>query len=133
MGLAKEHIVLVVDDETEIRRVVTKVFKRNFPEARLHEAQDGLEAGQLILDTLPDLVILDLKIPGADGFKICGNIRSDRRFRNTKILAITGQDTQEYKNRVLGAGADDYLPKPFEVKVLLEKSSRLLDFPESIQ
>ena len=119
--------VLVVDDEAEIRKMVAKAFKRNFTGIRLFEAEDGFEAGKLVLDTLPGLVILDLKLPGVDGFKVCASIRADERFKHTKILAITGQDTAENKIKILRAGADDYLPKPFEVKDLIAKASRLLE------
>ena len=119
--------VLIVDDEIHVRRVVMKSFAKNIPEAKLYEAGDGFEAGKLVLDALPDLVILDLKLPGVDGFRVCANIREDDRFKHTKILAITGQDTAENKNKILRAGADDYLPKPFEVKDLLEKAKRLLE------
>lgn len=122
--------ILVVDDEAGVRSMVVKAFKKNFPGALLSEAEDGFEAGKLTLDMLPDLVILDLNLPGVDGFKVCASIRQDGRFKGTRILAITGQDTPEYKAAILRAGADDYLPKPFETKDLLDKSSRLLDLAE---
>ena len=124
--------VLVVDDEEQIRRMVSKAFKRHVPEAKIVEAADGFEAGKLIADTLPHLVVLDLMLPGVDGFRVCSSIRQDPRFRDTKVLAITGQSTVENQERIFKAGADDFLPKPFEVGVLMEKSAKLLHLEEAV-
>ena len=118
--------VLIVDDEENIRKVVRRALTRNIPRVDIYEAQDGFEAGKFALDILPSLVILDLNLPGVDGFKICRNIRKDPRFKETRILAITGQDTEEYKQRIIKEGADDYLAKPFDVKMLMEKIFRLI-------
>ena len=124
--------VLVVDDENELRRVMVRALKKNLPEAQTYEARDGFEAGKLVLDTLPDLVILDLNLPGIDGFRVCANIREDDRLKETRILAITGQNTGEVRQRILRAGADDFLGKPFEVKDLVEKVFRLLGVTRSL-
>lgn len=119
--------ILIVDDEETIRRVVRRAITRKFPKVELYEAQDGFEAGKLVSDALPHLVILDLMLPGLDGFRVCANIKEDERFKETKILAITGQDTEENKKRIIKEGADDYLPKPFDVKALIEKVLNLLN------
>ena len=124
--------ILIVDDETYVRRVLSKAFAKSLPEAKVYEAADGFEAGKMTLDILPDLVVLDLKLPGIDGFKVCASIRADDRFKHTRILAVTGQDTQENKSKILHAGADDYLPKPFEVKILNEKVFRLLEISREV-
>lgn len=125
--------VLVVDDEDQIRRLISKAFKRCLPEARIFEARDGFEAGKLLLDSLPQLVVLDLMLPGVDGFRVCANIRADERFKDTKVLAITGQSTFENKERILKAGADDFLPKPFGVNIFMEKVAKLLNLEEAVQ
>ncbi len=118
--------VLIVDDEPAIRRVVRRTLTRILPGAELYEAQDGFEAGKLALDTLPHLVVLDLMLPGVDGFRICANLRNDERFKDTRILAITGQNTEENRRRIIKEGADDYLAKPFDIKELTEKVQHLL-------
>lgn len=119
--------ILVVDDEEKVRLVILRMLKRIIPQAQLYEAQDGFEAGRLVSDTLPYLVILDLNLPGIDGFRVCANIRKDERLNETRILAITGQDTEENKKRILEAGASDFLAKPFDGKQLTEKVSCLLE------
>ena len=119
--------ILIVDDEEPLRRFLRRTLTRHIPQAELFEAQDGFEAGKFITDKLPHLVILDLRIPGVDGFRVCANIREDSRFKNTKILAITGYGTNENRERILKAGADDYLPKPFEAKSFIAKVFKLLN------
>jgi excisionase family DNA binding protein len=118
--------VLIVDDEEDVRNVVSRALRKSLPNAQLIEARDGFEAGKLLSDSLPDLVILDLKLPGVDGFRVCANIREDKRFEETKILAVTGQNTPENRKRILDSGADDYLPKPFEVVDLIDRVFDLL-------
>ena len=122
--------VLIVDDEENIRKVVRRSLLKALPGAQIHQTQDGFEAGKLAMDVLPDLIILDLMIPHVDGFKVCASIKNDPRLKDIRVLAITGQDTQENRQRILKEGADDYLPKPFGGKELMEKVGRLLDLPK---
>lgn len=117
---------LVVDDEPEIRRLVSRVIRNLDSTANVDTAEDGFEAGKKIVDMLPHLVVLDLMLPGINGFKVCENIRNDPRLKDTKILAITGLDTAENKKRIMGAGANDYLPKPFEADDLKKRLQALL-------
>ncbi|MCB4756621.1 MAG: response regulator [Elusimicrobia bacterium] len=117
---------LVVDDESDVRRVVTHVIKSIDPSAEVHQAIDGFEAGAKALEILPRLMVLDLGLPGVDGFNVCKHLRKDARFKQTKIIAITGHDSPEARKRVLEAGADDYLPKPFDSKELRERLLKLL-------
>lgn len=128
-----ERRVLIVDDESEIRRVVAKAFQKHFPDIQLFEARDGFEAGKMVLDSLPSLIILDLMLPGVNGFAVCENIRADERFKDAKILAITGQSTNENRDKILAAGADDFLAKPFELHDLISKVSALLELQEAVR
>src|SRR5262245_52489393 len=82
--------ILIVDDESEMRRFIVRVIKKNYPQAEIHEAADGFEAGHKIASALPALIILDLRLPGVDGFKVCQTVRADERLKEIKVLAITG-------------------------------------------
>lgn len=90
---------------------------------QVSEAQDGRAALSAALDQLPDLVILDLMLPGIDGYEVC---RRMREVDDTPILMLTARDGT--KNEVMGldAGADDYLPKPFVKEQLLARIRALL-------
>jgi len=123
--------ILVVDDESEVRAVIRKTLKKRLVGSEIFEAVDGFEAGKMVLDKMPNLVVLDLMLPGMDGFKVCADIRGDERFKETKILAITAQETADNKRKIMQAGADDFLGKPFEINVFMDRVYKLLDISPS--
>lgn len=125
---SKEKVkkILIVDDEVEVVEVITELFKLKNPEWQLKVATDGFMAGRMLSEFYPDLVILDLMLPGVDGFDICRHIRQDSELKGVIILAITGYDSPEMKKKIMDSGADDYLAKPMDNKVLVEKVQKLL-------
>lgn len=118
--------ILIVDDEESIRSIVRRSLLKLDPTAEVLEAEDGFEAGQKISSSVPALVILDLKLPGIDGLKVCKMIRSDERLKNTKILAISGHNPAESEKQSIQAGANAFLAKPFDAEQLKEKAGQLL-------
>lgn len=104
--------VLVVDDAPDVRHVMMRLVQRRFPQAVVYEAADGFEAGQKVMSLHPDLVILDIHLPGLDGLKVCRSLRSYSMLKNTVVLAITGDKAPQMKEEILAAGADDVLLKP---------------------
>jgi two-component system, OmpR family, response regulator len=117
--------VLVVDDELEVCELVSDALKDRFP-CEVRVARDGFSAGRVLSDFVPDLVVLDLMLPGVDGFEVCRQIRADETFLGAKILAVTGYDTPENARRILDAGADMYLTKPIDTRELLKTVAGLL-------
>jgi CheY-like chemotaxis protein len=117
--------ILVVDDEPEIVDFIKELLVDNVPN-QFESASDGFSAGHLVHTFAPDLVILDLLLPGVDGFHVCKMIRQDTETKSTKILAVTGYDSNEIKSKIIESGADDYLGKPLDYKQTLEKICRLL-------
>ena len=77
-------------------------------------AKDGFTAGRMLAEYVPDMVILDLMLPGIDGFQVCRQIRQDQDLAGTKILAVTGYDTPENLRRIMDAGADNVSRCPLE-------------------
>ena len=109
-----ERVILIVEDDADFRRVVKDLVKIRYGEGlSVFEADDGFMAGKMTEELGPDVVILDLYLPGINGFKVCEDIRRDPDLRGTRILAISGHNTEEIRARILKAGADDFLPKPF--------------------
>jgi len=123
---------LVVDDDAPTRDIVTRLIKEIDREIQVEEAADGFEAGKKVMEFLPQLVVLDLNLPGIDGFKVCESIRKDERFKQTKILAITGLSPSDSEKRILAAGANEFLSKPFKNPDLKEKLSRLIGAADTI-
>lgn len=116
--------VLIVDDDTKLRRII----EINFEAAgyRVHTAGEGLAALRAAREHQPDLVILDVMMPGLDGFSVCRMLREDPDFPDCSILMLTARDQLTDKGEGFRAGADDYLVKPFAPNELLWRSEALL-------
>ncbi len=120
--------ILVVDDEPEIVDFIRELLVDTVPH-QFEAATDGFTAGRLVQVFSPDLVILDLLLPGVDGFQVCKMIRTDSDSKGMKILAMTGYDSEEIRAKIIASGADDYVGKPLEYKQTLEKICKLLGVP----
>lgn len=118
--------ILVVDDEMEVHDFVSDALKE-FDNIEVKSVYDGFSAGMTVTEYMPDLIILDLLLPGVDGFKVCADIKNNPKLKDIKILAVTGYDSPENRKKIFAAGADDYLTKPIELKEFREKVKRLLN------
>ena len=101
--------ILIVEDELPMRTALVDLLRAN--EYRVTAAVDGVAALERALDEKPDLVLLDIMMPGLDGFTVCREIR--RRTTTMPILMITAKGQVDDRVTGLDAGADDYLVKPF--------------------
>jgi DNA-binding response OmpR family regulator len=119
--------VLVVDDEPMVREVVATYLQRDG--LRVHEAADGPSAEAWLETHRPDLVVLDIMLPGLDGVTVCRAIRRETTNSDVPILMLTAR--REESDKVLGleSGADDYLTKPFGVREFVARVRALLRRP----
>lgn len=103
-------LILVVDDE-ETQRLLTRDYleEEGF---RVEEASDGAEGLKLVRDLRPDLVLLDVIMPGIDGFEVCRQLRADPSICHTPVIIITGREETEDVQKGFAAGATDFLTKP---------------------
>ena len=115
--------VLVVDDEPDVIEVVNLCFGLRWPEAEVTSARDGDQALKLIEQDRPDLVLLDIVLPGMDGFQVCQEVR---RFSDVPIVMLSARDAEVDKVRGLEMGADDYITKPFSHLELLARVRAVL-------
>ena len=125
-GKTKSKKILIVDDEQEVSDLLFELLKNKFPDWQVKIAPDGFTAGRMIGEFFPDLIILDLMLPGVDGFHVCKQIREDPLLAGILVLAVTGYDSPEMKARIMAAGADDYLAKPMDNSTFIEKVKKLL-------
>lgn len=107
--------ILVVEDDEKFLRLIVKALK-TFKEYEVVTATDGFQAGQLVEGRCPELVILDIMLPDINGFKVCELIKA--KNKKIKVIAVTGYDSEEVKKKILDSGADAYLIKPFQFKML---------------
>lgn len=114
----RKPTILIVDDDSQIIRVLTRFLKKISSSFQIETAMDGFEAGQKCELVNPDIVLLDLNLPGIDGYKICKNIRMNPTHKNMVVLAISGFDSTEKRNKIREAGADGFFSKPFDFELL---------------
>jgi excisionase family DNA binding protein len=119
---SKEKI-LIVDDDIQIQKLFSKVLSLNGYQTEV--ASDGFEAGVKIMSFKPGVILLDLHKPGMDGFEVCKKVKENPATAHIKILVITGYGSDENRERVMGAGADDYLAKPVSGTTLIEHVENL--------
>lgn len=113
--------VLIVEDDDDIADVLRRSLRNEGYEVRT--SGDGIEALDVAAGFLPDVVVLDLGLPGLDGVEVCRRLRSDG---DVPILMLTARAETEDRVTGLDSGADDYLVKPFERKELLARIRALL-------
>ncbi|NIM01474.1 MAG: response regulator [Acidobacteria bacterium] len=110
--------VLVVDDEETIRELLSEHLQSRTPSYEVLGASDGFEAGRLVATFKPDVVLLDLRMPGLDGFQICRTIKAAPESASTTVIAITGFYSPEIEARILECGALKCFAKPIDPETL---------------
>src|SRR6266540_936756 len=114
--------VLVVEDERTLADALAEGLREDG--FAVETAADGLQAFDLALPGRFDLIVLDLMLPGLSGLDVCARLRRDGV--TTPVLVLTARSGDGDQIRALGAGADDFLPKPFSYRVLLARVRALL-------
>lgn len=117
--------ILIVDDEPDV--VVPIQFLMEQQGYLVRVAKRGEVALDLIYQFKPDLVILDILLPGIDGYEVCEIVRSDSRFRDVRIILLTARSRKSDIAKGLSLGADAYITKPFSNTVLVTKVKELLE------
>ena len=117
----KTYKILVVDDEVDIVDFIDDYLTGEGYE--VIKAYDGVEALDKMRQNLPDLVVLDIMLPGLDGFEVCKQIRTES---TVPILMVTAKDSDVDKIVGLEIGADDYIPKPFNPRELVARVKAIL-------
>ena len=116
--------ILIVDDELSIRVFVKRALEKDFT---ILEANDGKEAVDIALTSLPDLILMDIMMPGSDGLSACHTIKQNQKTQNIPVVMLTGVGYD--LNRKLSMevmGADGYITKPFSLEQLRETVDKLL-------
>jgi sigma-B regulation protein RsbU (phosphoserine phosphatase) len=121
-----EHIpkILVVDDDPRNVRLLRRILTSDG--YKVEEAYCGEDAVEMALENPPDLILLDVMMPGMDGYEVCRRLREDRRTMAVPIVMVTALSWKEEKARALEYGADDFITKPFDrVEILARVRSSL--------
>jgi DNA-binding response OmpR family regulator len=128
-GLYQGAEILVVDDDELVARTVERLLRANG--FRVSVAHSGVEALQAARRNRPDLMILDVMMPGMDGYEVCRRVRVDPLLQDLPVLFLTAKGKEEDRIEGFRAGADDYLGKPFNldeiyfrVRAILRRTKR---------
>ena len=123
-------LLLVVDDNTEVRNFIEKSLNPNFIIAL---ADNGVQAFEIAKDKIPDIIISDVMMPEMDGFELCGKIKTDERTRHIPVILLTARSGELNELDGLKTGADIYLTKPFSIQKLLLNIENLLMLQENMR
>ncbi|MBT3274323.1 MAG: response regulator [Spirochaetales bacterium] len=125
---AGSKYLLIVEDEENLNNMLAELFKRSVPGYEIIQALDGFEAGKLISDKKPSIIILDMSLPGIDGHELIRRITSDDSLNNPRIIAMSGVSAEiGAKDKILSEGAELFLPKPVNNADLVEAVNALIE------
>jgi signal transduction histidine kinase/ligand-binding sensor domain-containing protein/DNA-binding response OmpR family regulator len=116
--------VLVVEDQADLRRFISDQLAEQY---QVQQAENGLTGYALALDTVPDLIISDVMMPGLDGLGLCQQLKTDERTSHIPLILLTAKADWESKLQGLETGADDYLTKPFKMEELQARIKNLME------
>lgn len=121
------HRILIVEDNPDLRLLVRTTFETGEGEYDIEEAENGVDALSAVESRKPDLIVLDVMMPGQlDGLEVCTRVKSHAEWGNIRIVMLTARGQQVDIAKGLEAGADAYMVKPFSPLKLLETVETLL-------
>ncbi len=122
--------VLIVDDDQELVELMSDVLERD-GRFEVKTVNNGFDAGMMVKEYHPDLIVLDVMLPDINGREVCQRVRSEKSMDDIRIICISGMVEDDKIEELRAAGANDFLHKPFEVEKLLERICTLLDMEVS--
>jgi two-component system alkaline phosphatase synthesis response regulator PhoP len=118
------HRVLIIDDEPNIVLALELLMKKEGYEVRI--VADGARAVQAATEFHPHLILLDIMMPGMDGYEVCQRIRADALLKDVSIIMLTAKGREVEKEKGLALGADLYITKPFSTRQLVATVKEIL-------
>ncbi|TAN61965.1 response regulator [bacterium] len=116
--------LLIVEDEKDMMEMLT--FRLEAAGFEVIQAYDGREGLDKAYSQNPDLILLDLMLPGVDGYKVCRELKSDVKYKRIPIAILTARATEKEKRLGLECGAEAYITKPFDPEALMNKIKEML-------
>ncbi|HCS51434.1 response regulator [Rubinisphaera sp.] len=117
---------LVVDDDVELVELIRDVLDAD-GRFEVRVANNGFDAGMMVKEYHPDVIVLDVMLPDINGKEVCQRVRSDSSMDDVRIICISGMVERDKIEELKAAGANDFMQKPFEVDVLMNRICKLLD------
>lgn len=116
--------ILVVDDDMMNLRIASKILEKQFS---VNCVSSGAEALEFVSGKMPNLILLDIHMPGMDGFEVIAKLKSDDKYKDIPVIFLTADDDREAELRGFKEGALDFITKPFIAAIMLQRVSRILE------
>lgn len=123
--------VLIVDDDVDLAELLSDIFMKD-GRFEVRKTDNGFDAGMLVKEFRPDIVILDVMLPDINGKEVCQRVRSDSALDDVRIICISGMVEQDKVADLKAAGANEFMQKPFAVEKLLERACQLLELESGV-
>jgi signal transduction histidine kinase len=118
------HTVLIVDDDDKNIRLIKLILSKD--DYHIESASGGKEALDMVARQEPDIILLDIMMPGIDGFEVCKHLKADESTKHIPVIMVTALQEKEHRLRAMDAGADDFISKPIDQTELLIRLKSLL-------
>ncbi len=118
--------VLIVDDDEDLVELIADHLERD-SRFEVRTANNGFDAGMMVKEYRPDIIVLDVMLPDINGKEVCQRVRSDKTMEDVRIICISGMVEEDKVADLREAGADDFMHKPFEVEKLIDRICELLE------
>jgi two-component system, OmpR family, phosphate regulon response regulator PhoB len=128
--MAKQTILIIEDERSLLEILSYNLTNEGFEVLTAGDGQEGLRRAK---SSVPDLVVLDLMLPGIDGLQVCRQLRGDPKTQNIRLLMLTAKSEEVDEIVGFNMGADDYVTKPFKLKPLIHRIKALLRRPSTEQ
>jgi DNA-binding response OmpR family regulator len=126
----KEKTILVIEDNLDMRSFIKSELKKEY---NVVDAADGMEGLRKANEIMPDLIVCDVMMPNMDGIELCDKVKSNIETSHIPLILLTAKVDLETKYEGIETGADDYIPKPFEMEYLFIRIKNLLDSREKLR
>lgn len=130
IGEVDKHIILVVEDNADLRHYIRSSLEPDFDVIEAKDGEEGIERAKAVI---PDLVVSDIMMPGVDGYELCRVVKSDVSTSHIPVILLTARASEESIVEGLETGADDYVTKPFNTRVLRARIGNLIELRRQLQ
>jgi excisionase family DNA binding protein len=118
--------ILIVDDDQELVELILDVLEKD-GRFEIRSVNNGFDAGMMVKEYHPDLIVLDVMLPDINGKEVCQRVRSDKTMDSVRIICISGMVEDDKIEDLKASGANDFLHKPFEVETLVDRICQQLE------